>query len=191
MVGYDSNDSSFMDTTFFNATGDMIRKKGFMSDVRMEFDKDHFIIRRLQTGENSSNFLIEYSMGSNGTVRQEWWNLNHLRWDYDNTEKDSLFQVVEFEFNKVGLLSKTIDSMANAIVVYKYEKNLLSSKEEFNLTTGAKRQAWYFLYDDQDKIKEIGVSLPELKISTQYYSNGLLDSIVDTQGIIKYRYFYY
>ena len=191
MVGYDPRDSSLIDTTFFNAGGDMTRKKGFMSDIRMEFDENHFITRRMQSGENGSNFLIENSIDPKGIVRQQWWTLNnHLRWDYDNAERDSLFRVVKFEFNRRGLLVKSIDSTANAIVVYKYDENRLSGKEEFDLTTGVKEQTWYFLYDDQNEIKEIGVSLPEFKISTQYFSKGLLDSMVDTRGTIRYRYSY-
>lgn len=172
------------DTLYLDNAGRIVKRNYEYSITRWEYDSNNYKTRLMHESDYFSNYLISHQL-KRDTLYEYWYPLKSPVWEYQESDIDSNRVSIDKYLLDRGMPIKFIDSDGSYDNYYYNDTNQIVKIDRYS-KSGELGVEVSYKYDG-GKLKEVATKHVDGKFyETIYFSDGLLDSIVDIDFNRKY-----
>lgn len=189
MIGTSPQDSFYVDTTQFDASGNIIRMKKIGLREQRSFNDQHLIVRLLKLGDGlGENYVVKYRFDEL-SINQQWFRLRHLNWTYNNKDSLALEKTVEYRLDETGRIVECIDPANEEKSFFKYNASGQVEKVvAMDLNDKVRYQILYY-YQEGFRLDRRVIGAPgETPFREDFFNGNLLDSTRFQTHTVIYRF---
>jgi hypothetical protein len=191
VIAFEDQSSLVSDTLWFDREGKLVLKSEIYSTKKYEYNSTGNLVRLLSIDDVPSNYFVDYKWEEHN-VYQNWYPINHLKWEFETQDIDSVDRVVRFQFDAVGRLNEEINLNLGEVTKYKYQGAKMSSKQLYYENSDDPTIEWIYQYNDLGVLNKIQCFRDNTLLIEHFFNNdGLLDSSRMNNYTLKYSYIFY